>query len=622
MKLVVRPKPYPTESLTGYLLRTSERNGYPNVAFLQELLRDESSPQMTLKLDASALMDLADISPVDAERLSLKPQKGNRAYIRIFGQELPAYEMALRAPKVCPQCLAEHGHCEAFWDLSQARACPIHRTQLISRCPDCSSPLRWSRSKLKRCPCGSDITTWHAQSASAALCDLMGVMRCQVYRGYVDLQCPTALTVLKNLDLRQLCKLTWVMSSTLHFAGEDKKHKPKSRLRYEVEAERVAMALASWPTGFQSLLQEMYGQTLSTAESQPPFHRCFSWVFDRLIKNDPDGGEAYRFVANEVFKFGANYWTQRALSRAGRDVNAPALDAIKWGTVSEAAEILGLHMLTMQKLIGAGEIPVRRVSPTGSRPFIVDLDWARRQRLTREPAIGIRDAAKVVGVSIETLRVMVSKGVYVAAHRSAFPGSLSGEDTRELAQRLGELLKGKKHCRNSDAISLDRLFFEAAASPEQKADTFAYLLDNPSLVIGKVPGSGMGVAQVQAEALKTVLPQLYDKPSLITLFESGQILGCTAAVVTSLRRLGYLKQTSYAGRVRILEVSVRQFGSAYESVASICRRLGVSTLNSYKRNDFSKLKHVKARAQGHSYTVFIGRSSVTAAEKMLARKCS
>ncbi|WP_449302062.1 hypothetical protein [Pseudoxanthomonas mexicana] len=41
-----------------------------------------------------------------------------------------------------------------------------------------------------------------------------------------------------------------------------------------------------------------------------------------------------------------------------------------------------------------------------------------------------------------------------------------------------------------------------------------------------------------------------------------------------------------------------------------------------KRNDFSKLKHVKARAQGHSYTVFIGRRSVTAAERMLAREFS
>lgn len=444
----------------------------------------------------------------------------------------------------------------------------------------------------------------------------MALMRFQVYREHIDIECPPALLHLKHLDLRQLCKLTWVMSSTLHFVGENKRHAAKSRIRYDAESERVAAALADWPRGFHSLLHEMYGQSLLTAEVRPPFHKCFSWVFARLIKNDADDGAAYSFLAKEVFEFGANYWTHGALSRK-EDPNVPPPGAVRWGTVGEAAEILGLHMATMKKLIDAGEIPVRRVALAGGRPFIVDLDWVRKQRFSQEPAIGLRDAAKVVGVSIETLRAMVNKGIYVAAHRSSFPGSLSREDTRELARRLGQLLVGKKPYQGSDAITLERLFFEATASPDQKAEVFSYLLENPALVVGKAAGSGIGSAQVRPDALKTILTQLHDKPALISLFQAGQRLGCSSAVVTALRRAKHLEVTRYAGRVRLLETSVKRFGSAYESLASLCGRLGVRPLLAYKRIDLLKLKHIKVRAQGDGYTVFIDRKDVAKAEEMM-----
>lgn len=327
-------------------------------------------------------------------------------------------------------------------------------------------------------------------------------------------------------------------------------------------------------------------------------------------------GAAYSFLAKEVFEFGANYWTHGALSRK-QDPNVPPPDAVRWGTVGEAAEMLGLHMATMKKLIDAGEIPVRRVALTGVRPFIVDLDWVRKQRFSQAPSIGLRDAAKVVGVSIETLRAMVKKGVYVAAHRSSFPGSLSREDTRDLAQRLSQLLEEKKPCQGRDAITLERLFFEAAASPDQKAEVFSYLLENPALVVGKEAGSGMGVAQVRPDTLKRILTQLHTQPLLISVLEAGQRLGCSAFVVTGLRRAKHLEVTRYAGRVRLLETSVKRFGSAYESLASICGRLGLRPLHAYKKIDLSKLEHLRVRAQGNSYAVFIGRNDLAKAEEML-----
>lgn len=136
-------------------------------------------------------------------------------------------------------------------------------------------------------------------------------------------------------------------------------------------------------------------------------------------------------------------------------------------------------------------------------------------------------------------------------------------------------------------------------------------------MIGKASGSGMGIAQVQPSALKLVLPQLHDKSSLISLFEAGRMLGCTSAVVTALRRAGHLEEMRYAGRVRVVEASVRRFGRGYESLASICRRLGLIPANAYRRVNFSRLKHIRVQAQRDGHTVFLDRSSVARAEKML-----
>ncbi|WP_369938639.1 hypothetical protein [Xanthomonas tesorieronis] len=404
------------------------------------------------------------------------------------------------------------------------------------------------------------------------------------------------------------------MSSTLYFFGEKQKHKPKSRLRYDVEAERVATALVDWPLGFQALLHEMYGEELLITGVQPPFYKCFSWVLERLVKNDSEDGRSYDFVLREVFKFGAKYWTHSALSRTG-DAHMPARETIRWGTIGEAGEILGLHPLTMRKLIKAGELPVRRVSLAAHRQFIVDLNWARRQRVTQEPAIGPRDAAKVVGVSIFTLRAMVQNGIYVARHRPASPSSLAAEDIRNLARRLKQLLAGKKPYGGTDAIDLDRLFIEVTASPLQKAEVFAYLLENPALVVGKKAGTGMGVAQVRPRELHDIFQQLRERSALGTLFDAGRRIGCSAAVATALRRAGYLDATPYAGRLMIIMASVEKFVLSYESLASISNRIGIRATLVYRLLKISKLRHVKVITQCE--TIFIHRCDVPKAEEMI-----
>ena len=609
--LIVRPRPAPTESLMGYMLRLSECNGYPSKAFLQSYIRSGCNRNYIGRLDALPLMELAGISAQDAARLSLRPIERSRGYIRLFGQDMPSYEVSLASPKVCPQCLEEHGRCEAFWDLTQARACPIHKTVLLKQCLKCGSKLLWTRRKVSECPCGANLAACSSVAAPPALCNLMGLLRYLVYREHNEISCPPSLLHLAHLSLRQLCKLTWVMTSMLHGMGERKGSYAKSRMPYEVEAERVARALMNWPYGFQTLLNELYENTLLTAEVLPRYFTMFDWFFARLVRNSDDMGSAYQFMADQLSAFGARYWTRGAMARAGSRP-LPSLDSYRWGTIGEAAKILDLHMHTMSKLIDAGEIPVRRISSSAARPFIVDLEWARNQRVTKEPSIGVREAAKEIGISIETLRAMISKGSYFAAHRPAFPGGLAREDVRAFAGRLRRLVKGKKRIRTEGVITVDKIFFEFCASPDMKADVFAHLLANEGLVIGKATGDGVGSAQIRSHELRPILEKLSPAVRFIRTVNASAALNCTQVVVIALKRAGHLETVWVKGRERIVEASLRDFSEKYVPVSSIARRLGMQTNAVYGRLDFKKIKHIKVGA-----TVFVRRSHIVKVEAML-----
>lgn len=56
----------------------------------------------------------------------------------------------------------------------------------------------------------------------------------------------------------------------------------------------------------------------------------------------------------------------------------------RWGTVKEAAELMGLHTMTIRRYIKAGELPARRV---GVKLIQVDLEAVRRMVSAIEPTV-------------------------------------------------------------------------------------------------------------------------------------------------------------------------------------------------------------------------------------------
>jgi hypothetical protein len=599
----------------GYILRLTEANGYPTTAYILSSMGRQWYQSTVGRLDARHLVPLAGLGASDVDRLTHQPSERPIAYVRVYGHDLPSYEVNLRRPKVCPLCLAEGRPCEAFWDLAQASACPIHRVMLATDCPGCSRPISWSRAKVSQCKCGANLSTAPVQPAPAVLCELMAVMRHQVYRDANLAPYPEALGHLQHLNLRRLCKLIWVLSGVIHQLNGGRRA-PKARCHYKALLEDVATALENWPQGFRTFLATTYDGVIEASEELPRFGSIFSWLLVRLIKNDAQDDSPFTFLERELYRYGAQHWTRSAMAR---DDVAQALipERVRWGTLSEASEATGLHLLTLKKRIAAGEIATRSIRNSGRRGLVVDMDSIRGQQLTQFPAVSIRDAAPQVGVSIETLKALRASGAFEENYRSIFPGSLTQEDVDAFAAQTQVLQTGVTAKNVPGVATLDEAFRAWTAAPPEKAALIAQLLADPTLVVGKRRGRGVGRLQVREKTISDHFRTARsDQAATVGVLATARRLGCSPAVVTWLKRDGHLQTRRRIGRDMPCLASVDAFDQTYEALARTAARVGVTAKCAYASLVFSALRHIKVTSWQYS-TVFIHRSDVPTVEKRL-----
>lgn len=607
----------------GYILRLTEANGYPTTSYILSSLHGHWYRSSVGRLDASPLAEISDLSPEEIARITMLPQGKPRAFVRIYGNDLPAYEAPVGSPKICPLCLGAGSGCEAFWDLSQAVACPLHKVMLIRSCERCGKKLSWCRSKTVECRCGANLSTQQCTPAASELCALMGVMRYLVYQDPSIAPLPSEMEHLAHLDLRRLCKLLWVMSGERYRCEGDisarKRHLPKSRARYLPQLITVADALSDWPHGFHKFLSSNYEGPLTTTAELPSFNVTFAWLLTRLIKNDPDGLNCFGFLERELYQFGAKFWTRDAMSRRGDPGLLPL--QMRWGTIGQGAKILGLHMATMKKAVDAGEIKIRIISKTKkTRSVLIDLEWARQQLRSSHSSIQFRAAAKALGVSHQTLRALRQAGTYQVTYRPRVPGCLAKEDVDSLIGRLRALADGKGDAQGADVISLGRLIFGSDLSPKEKATFLAELLENPKLVIGyegKEGWTGPARCQMHVDAAKRLVRRVRTEKKCLTGQQTAKKLRCVPAVITALKRSGRLATRQWRGRTVFTIESVDEFAKRYEPLACIARRANVSISRINGRVDLSVLRQFNVRTTAHT-TTFIDRRDVSMAEKLFA----
>lgn len=155
----------PGESGQGYVLRMATDNGLRGLPFVKSGLG--RSRFHTLDADDASRLSKWFGAPEGelAEALGRISRNAAHDGFSYAGQEIGrSYFLNRGRPRVCPQCLTQHGFCRSEWDFVLIVACPRHDCLLEDRCPVCDRALDWNRPSLTACQCYSDIRSWKAQS--------------------------------------------------------------------------------------------------------------------------------------------------------------------------------------------------------------------------------------------------------------------------------------------------------------------------------------------------------------------------------------------------------------------------------------------------------------------------
>lgn len=576
MKLVVTPKPYFTESLMGYVLRLTDCNGYNTTSYVIHAMTGKWYSSKVGRLDASPLAELVGLDQAEVTRLSMVATTQSRTVFNIAGCELTAHDLRFDRCKICPKCLAESGHCDAFWDISHACACPKHGTGLVDTCPGCDKLLVWTRGKVCECRCGHDLSKIRAEPAPKAVLQLMAALRAATFQDASTAPLPQTMAHLSGLDLGQLCKLIWVMSDTLHRDRQGGRV-VRNRSKLSSYLPEVAGALDDWPHGFRKFLERNYAPKLESVECLPAFRKEFAWALVRLSKNTEDGSDAYRFIAQEVFTFAAKYWTRSHLSSRGSMFEGIVLpEVMRWGSASECAQVMGLHMSMMKRDAQEQQFPYRlAVSPTSRRGKTYDLEWARTQQPKSDcRPLGVRQAARILGVSNGVIEVLRKRGHFERCRRLVNRnGVFNREEVDAFGKKIRAAVAQAPKVHHKGLPTIDVLCRRHNLSTDSKATLYEAILD------GRIPvrgSAGKSPEQYQidtGDVFSILVATVAERDEFISYIEARVKLACADAVLMGLARKGHLMRKRVRGRWRLVRSSVDEFDARYTLVSSVSRQL-------------------------------------------------
>lgn len=176
-KFLRHPAPHLDESISGYLIRLAESNGY-DFSEVWSLFGfgDENSPKKQPLAyiygcaDYSILSRRTGLSEKELKSLAYRPievdpQQFVGTY-ELFGHKLASRMLRYKISTLCPGCLAEDSYQKKIWDILSLTACPVHERMLIDSCPECGEPIYCRRDRICFCSCEYDFRKAEVTSVS------------------------------------------------------------------------------------------------------------------------------------------------------------------------------------------------------------------------------------------------------------------------------------------------------------------------------------------------------------------------------------------------------------------------------------------------------------------------
>ncbi len=568
-QLLVTPVPHPGESYMGFLLRTSEANGYSSV---NTILRHAGLSENEMR---SARPPLAKLAPLYGRKVEDFKALGdtvtaNGRYLPVMGHVLPAIYLRSKHARLCPECVKEDGHVSAYWELRHATACHRHRKKALEACPVCERKLDWWRTGLATCACGHDLReTTGDEVASVAVLTLLGVIEAKLRSEELKVEFLSyagfPVKGLKTMNLSTLLGILYRLENFLEMQdGVSPEH---------AALETAADIFNAWPTGFHRYLERVHAPKadMQTNGLRGQFKSFYEAFFKGMPKDE------MKFMHEAFVDFGQHHWKQAAIHPRLQGKESSNIVGIEG-----LAKAIGVMPSTARMLVATGTIPVHAHHPRNGR-MLFDLSQQMPFAFAEGKSLSLDNAAQILDLPVTVLRAYRARGYYQAQHLAS-PMKLFHE--RDVAELKAELMKDCSRIEVEDEVrykTLSKIILQKLGPSEVKAaliDAIKKRKITPVGIAGELPGDLVLEARAVKEFLLSMTDDCVDSLSVDTCI---QLLDCDEVAIRLLIQQGYLEYTNSEFGIRIIKESFDSFHGKFISLRA------VSCIKKLTRHDLRNL---------------------------------
>lgn len=565
-RLVVTPKPQHGESYMGFVLRTSEANGYPSI---NTILRHAGMTDNEMRSARPPLEKLAPLYGRTVEDFSVlgETRTTNGRLLPLMNQSLHAIYLRSKHARVCPECVRDHGHVQSFWEMRHAVACPSHGRMALSQCPQCHRPIDWWRRGLTTCSCGCDFAHDHGEKVSnVAVLVLLELMQDKLMGNALNEEALRyagfPVEAIKGMSLATLLGILHRLENFLLSAENDH---PSSTEWQALET--AADLFSAWPTGFHRYLEQVHAPQANMQAKG--LRGQFGSFYEAFFKQGLPRDEIV-FLHQAFVEFGEQHWKQAAIHprlNSGKASNIVGIEGL--------AKAIGVRPVTAKKLVDKGVIPVHAHHRKNGRKLF-DLSQQLPFEFAEGKSLSLETAAELLDIPAAILRAYRSRGYYSQRHLAS-PAALYHE--RDVEALRDELIGD---CPRIDVreelryTTLRKVMLKKLGPSEVKAAFIDAVRKRDILPLGML-GEHPGGLIFDAREVKDFLDNISQKIAGTVSIEHGQKqLGVNQSAIVALSKAGLLELVCSDFGTRIAEASLQRFSAKYASCRQIAKLKGIT----------------------------------------------
>jgi hypothetical protein len=537
--LPLKLEPYRDEGPQGYLLRLAENN----------LLTTQELTAIGISFDYDFMLNQG-ILVSDGLDPGLHRQM---AFISMLWQSETRVWNTQYA-RFCPQCLAESGYWKTEWELNFYDVCHQHQVWLVDQCSSCGNKLKWNRTQLSRCSCGSILNAEQSTACPANMADIANVMSAKILQ-----QDNSALPlVLQKTDVEQTQRLIRYLGNYMSLAAG--KNPLKMRQAGDLNhswpvTSLAAEVIADWPNAFHNALTQLEKQ--NRVDGRPSLNEVFGQAYHYVFK-------ALKEKPFEELRHQFELWINAAwkggIAKRNKRLTSTLMKQASWVPAPVACDFLGISHQRLDLLIREGTIEGETHISEKGRKFVM----VRRDNLqqVKDHLFGLIDmttVGKLLGLQKRRMRQLLTL-VFTDAKKLGTTTSSPWAVSRLEVNRLLELSinVGYVSIPDEGCVSLGHVLRYWTWSNEDIAGLITSVKSKeiiPVNLLDTVPGIAAWNFK-ESELKNWKLKNQNGMGAWLTITQAAKILGIKQQVAYELVNLGYLqsevmpKQAKRGTRIR------------------------------------------------------------------------